>query len=54
MFIDNNFLDLDILNKIDYLQIHYNYKIIIFDNIVNKCLYDKCYNIIYYFKLDKA
>jgi len=52
--IDNNFLDLDILNKIDYLQIHYNYKIIIFDNIVNKCLYDKCYNIIYYFNIDKT
>jgi mannosyltransferase OCH1-like enzyme len=63
MFMDNNnLLDidfLDILNKIDYLQIYYNYKIIIFENIFNKykydkCLYNKCYNIIYYFNIDKT
>jgi mannosyltransferase OCH1-like enzyme len=58
MFIDNNNFDdnnfLDILNKIDYLQIHYNYKIIIFDNIFNKYKYNKCYNIIYYFNIDKT
>jgi mannosyltransferase OCH1-like enzyme len=58
MAIDNHFLDIDILNKIDYLQINYNYKIIIFENIVNKSLYDnyydKCYNIIYYFNIDKT
>jgi mannosyltransferase OCH1-like enzyme len=49
---NNNFLD--ILNKVDYLQINYNYKIIIFDNICNKNKYDKCYNIIYYFNIDKT
>ena len=57
MIIDNNFLDLDILNKIDYLQIYYNYKIIIFENIGNKHKYDKYYdylNIIYYFNIDKT
>jgi len=54
MFIDNNNNFLDILNKIDYLQINYNYKIIIFDNIINKNKYDKCYNIIYYFNIDKT
>ena len=61
MFIDNiidNSIFLDILNKVDYLQIHYNYKIIIFDNICNKNKYDKsynkCYSIIYYFNIDKT
>ena len=57
MIIDNNNNFLDLLNKIDYLQIYYNYKIIIFENIVNKCLYDKYYdylNIIYYFNIDKT
>jgi mannosyltransferase OCH1-like enzyme len=45
----------NILNKIDYLINEFNYKIIIFENIVNKKKYEKYYeylNIIYYFNIN--